>query len=112
MGYGFYTLPDGREAGYSVEAECDKPGCTTQIDRGLGFLCGESPDGHRDSDEFGCGNYYCDQHETYHDCPNPKCGKYSADESLCCSKAKGHDTPHWDEYEQEAFTETEEDDDA
>lgn len=71
MGYAHYTLPDGREAGYSVEAECDKDGCTEQIDRGLGYLCGSAPDGWRDFEEPGCGRYFCGQHSVDHDCPNP-----------------------------------------
>lgn len=73
MGYGRYTLPDGREAGYMVTATCDQPGCLVRIDRGLGYLCGQSPDGHRDPSEPGCGRYFCDQHldNDAHDCPNP-----------------------------------------
>lgn len=27
MGYAYYLLPDGREAGYGVEAECDADDC-------------------------------------------------------------------------------------
>lgn len=71
MGYGYYVLPDGREAGYGVEAECDRDGCTERIDRGLGYLCGNLPDGHRDFSEPGCGRYFCGQHSVDHDCPNP-----------------------------------------
>jgi hypothetical protein len=58
MGYGYYVLPDGREAGYSVEATCDEPGCDAQIDRGLGYLCGTDPGGSEDS----CGDYFCGKH--------------------------------------------------
>lgn len=71
MGYAYYRLPDGREAGYGVEAECDHDGCTERIDRGLGYLCGSDPDGYRDPGEPGCGRYYCPRHECDHDCPNP-----------------------------------------
>lgn len=71
MGYGYYILPDGREAGYGVEAECDQPGCIAPIDRGLGYLCGDEPDGHRDPSEPGCGEYFCPDHESTHNCPNP-----------------------------------------
>jgi hypothetical protein len=73
MGYGHYLLPDGREAGYGIDAECDHPGCRVEIDRGLGWLCGELPDGHRDPAAPGCGRYYCGQHldTLAHDCPNP-----------------------------------------
>jgi hypothetical protein len=73
MGYGYYILPDGREAGYNVEAECDAPGCTVMIDRGLGWLCGRDPDGHRDPSEPGCGLYFCGEHLGFdaHHCTNP-----------------------------------------
>lgn len=71
MGYAYYTLPDGREAGYGVQAECDAEGCTEQIDRGLGYLCGDDPDGWREDSAPGCGRYFCGQHDGDHDCPNP-----------------------------------------
>lgn len=71
MGYARYLLPDGREAGYGVEAECDRPGCPRRIDRGLAYLCGQHPDGHRDPSEPGCGYYFCPDHLGSHDCPNP-----------------------------------------
>lgn len=58
MGYASYTLPDGREAGYAVEAICEEDGCGAKIDRGLGFLCGNTPGG----DEYGCGGYFCGGH--------------------------------------------------
>lgn len=59
MGYQHYTLPDGREAGYGVEATCDKPGCREQIDRGLAYLCGDAVG---DGGEHGCGRYFCGRH--------------------------------------------------
>lgn len=58
MGYARYTLVGGREAGYAVEATCDEQGCTAKINRGLGFLCGQTPGG----DEWGCGDYFCSEH--------------------------------------------------
>jgi hypothetical protein len=61
MGYAYYkVVRNGEEieAGYSVEAECDKEGCNDPIDRGLAFLCGQTPGG----DEYGCGFYFCAQH--------------------------------------------------
>lgn len=58
MGYAYYVLPDGREAGYGVEAICDHDGCDEKIDRGLGYLCGSDPRG----DEYGCTGYFCDAH--------------------------------------------------
>jgi hypothetical protein len=58
MGYASYTTADGREAGYSVTAHCDEDSCTVEIDRGLAYLCGDSPHG----DEYGCSKFYCGQH--------------------------------------------------
>jgi len=62
MGYAYYevTRRDGItiEAGYGVEAVCEEPGCTEEIDRGMAFLCGDEPG----DPEFGCGGYFCGQH--------------------------------------------------
>jgi hypothetical protein len=74
MGYAYYTITrdngEVMEAGYGVEAECEKPGCTAVIDRGLGYLCGNNPDGWRDPSEPGCGGYFCLDHGGDHNCPN------------------------------------------
>lgn len=97
MGYGYYVLNDGREAGYNVVAKCDGAGCKVVIDRGLGYLCGRMPEGFRDFEDWGCGFYFCGQHLSRHDCPNPQCdvwldddvaagcekGTHSPDERLC-----------------------------
>lgn len=96
MGYASYMLPDGRAAGYAVEAKCDFNGCMREIDRGLGYLCGANPDGFKDADESGCGEYFCGDHEHRHDCPAPDCG-YSGDELYYCSLVAGHDLPHVDD---------------
>ncbi|MBQ1118456.1 hypothetical protein [Streptomyces sp. C3-3] len=64
MGYAHYEIHRNGEtiqAGYAVEAVCEKDGCNEKIDRGLGYLCGKTPGG----DEHGCGGYYCDPHLTY-----------------------------------------------
>ncbi|NUK00583.1 hypothetical protein [Streptomyces lunaelactis] len=61
MGNAFYSvLRNGEEieAGYGVQAVCEEPGCTEVIDRGLAYLCGQTPGG----DEYGCGGYFCPQH--------------------------------------------------
>ncbi|MFF9559282.1 hypothetical protein ACF1DY_26125 [Streptomyces albus] len=61
MGYARYEIyrnGEKIEAGYDVEAMCDKPDCTTRIWRGLDALCGQTPGG----DEHGCGDYFCDEH--------------------------------------------------
>lgn len=60
MGWGNCgTNRNGVEIGYAVEAECDEPGCTTMIDRGLAFICGEMHD-----DQRTCAKYYCHDHQT------------------------------------------------
>jgi hypothetical protein len=61
MGYAFYTLADGREAGYGVKDVCNEEGCTEKIDRGLAYLCGDDPHG----DEQGCTGYFCYAHLFY-----------------------------------------------
>lgn len=97
MGYAYYHLPDGREAGYGVEAECDHPGCLTMIDRGLGWLCGEAPMGWHNDELPGCCNYYCEAHLAAHDCVAHQCGAYSL-EGEGCDFVEGHDDDHWDKY--------------
>ena|SRR6185437_851288 len=95
MGYASYTLPNGRAAGYGIEATCDHDGCEAEIDRGMGYLCGRNPDGWRSEMEPGCGKYFCGDHlYGNHDCPSPECGKYSADGALCCELIEGHDDAH------------------
>lgn len=61
MGYAYYEITRNGEtiqAGYGVETVCERDGCTEKIDRGLGYLCGQTPGG----DENGCGGYFCGQH--------------------------------------------------
>lgn len=48
-----------RWIGYGVPATCDYPGCGTEIDRGLGWICGNEYTG--DGDE-GCSLYFCSEH--------------------------------------------------
>lgn len=59
MGYAYYKLASGKEAGYSVEATCEHPGCTTTIDRGMGYACGGDA-----GDQGGCAceGYFCGKH--------------------------------------------------
>lgn len=64
MGYMFYMLGDGREAGYGVEATCDHEACNAPIDRGMSYLCGELTR-KGDGGEHGCGGYFCETHLYY-----------------------------------------------
>ncbi|MBF4570840.1 hypothetical protein ITJ57_18885 [Plantibacter sp. VKM Ac-2880] len=63
-----------RWAGYGVPAVCDLDGCTTGIDRGLGYKCEaghadedawlELPEDQRDPEfeDSGCGLFFCTEH--------------------------------------------------
>lgn len=65
MGYSIYQI-GGRDCGYEVPCLCESPKCTKVIDRGLAFVCGDSPGGN----EYGCGLYFCGEHmyfRTYRD---------------------------------------------
>lgn len=52
------TDNNGRPIGYIFDAECDEPGCTAKIDRGLSYACG----GVHGSDELSCDKYFCSDH--------------------------------------------------
>lgn len=61
MGYMRYAITrngEEIEAGYGVETVCEQDGCEEQIDRGLAYLCGETPG----EDGYGCGGYFCGEH--------------------------------------------------
>jgi hypothetical protein len=61
MGNALYTIRrNGRllDAGYAVATSCERGACRAPIDRGLDYLCGETPGG----TEHGCGGYFCHQH--------------------------------------------------
>jgi hypothetical protein len=60
MGWARYRNHEGRECGYAVAATCDHPGCTAEIDRGLGYLCGTTDA--IDGSGPGCGKYFCEKH--------------------------------------------------
>lgn len=60
MGWSYGTNSEGREIGYSVQATCDWPGCSAEIDRGLSYLCGEVHD-----DGMFCNGYFCEDHRTW-----------------------------------------------
>lgn len=48
-----------RDIGYGVQAQCDHPECDKEIDRGLGYVCGN---GEPYGGDDGCGLYFCDEH--------------------------------------------------
>lgn len=48
-----------RDVGYGVPAICDQPDCGEQINRGLGYVCGNEPYG----GEKGCGLFFCGLHQ-------------------------------------------------
>lgn len=47
-----------RDIGYGVPAICDHPDCNEEIDRGLGYVCGNAPYG----GDSHCGLYFCPRH--------------------------------------------------
>ncbi|MFA7264930.1 MAG: hypothetical protein WC054_01345 [Candidatus Nanopelagicales bacterium] len=57
MGYAYYDTPHG-PGGYGVEDRCPYQGCGVKIDRGLAYLCGDSPV----ATEIGCGKWFCSAH--------------------------------------------------
>lgn len=59
MGWSIGTGAYGRDIGYGVPAECDKPDCHERIDRGLSYCCGGY------LSDYGCGLYFCGTHLTY-----------------------------------------------
>lgn len=60
----------GRPIGYGHDATCDHPGCTEEIDRGLGWACGDM---HGDHD-WDCKGYFCSDHATYRYSPDEERG--------------------------------------
>lgn len=50
-----------RDIGYGVPSICDHPGCTEEIDRGLGYVCGDAPYG----GDYGCGLFFCGKHRGF-----------------------------------------------
>ena len=70
MGWGRGYNSERREVGYAVEAVCDFPGCEEQIDRGLGYVCGDM---HLGANEWGCGDYFCEAHRYLDSHPNGPC---------------------------------------
>jgi hypothetical protein len=75
MGWSYGTNNEGRAVGYGVEAECDYPECSTQIDRGLGYICGDM---HAGMNEWGCADYFCAEHLYRDDHPNGPCEEVPA----------------------------------
>jgi hypothetical protein len=63
MGWSFGINSEGREVGYAIVATCDYKDqdgikCTSVIDRGLAYCCGDMHDG----GDYGCGEYFCYDH--------------------------------------------------
>lgn len=79
MGYAVYEDRDARGrgverwAGYGVPAMCDRPECTTEIDRGLAYKCeeyisydiDEDTEVETETEVEGCGLFFCGQHEDH-----------------------------------------------
>lgn len=59
----------GDNMGYLHYGVCSQLGCSTQIDHGLSYVCGDMHEG----GEHGCGHYYCRNHLIVHHCEFPHC---------------------------------------
>jgi hypothetical protein len=55
------TDSKGRPIGYAHPAQCDHPGCTKKIHRGLAHACG----GDHGEGELTCEGYFCGDHMTF-----------------------------------------------
>ena len=53
-----------RDVGYGVPSLCDHPKCMEEIDRGLGYICGDGPYG----EGGGCGLFFCEEHQINNRC--------------------------------------------
>ncbi len=62
MGWAYGTNDRGETVGYDVEDICNRDGCTTEIDRGLAYCCGNITSSAFGGDGPGCGMYFCAQH--------------------------------------------------
>ncbi len=60
-----------RDIGYGVPCLCDFPKCKKKIDRGLSYVCGGEPYG----GEYGCGLYFCNEHQVSIHQTCEKCSK-------------------------------------
>lgn len=78
MGWGMGWQPEyDRWRGYNVPALCDHPECTTEIDRGLFFIC------------EGCQLFFCALHLQYVALPGPE--KLTEQRCERCAEGK----PQW-----------------
>jgi hypothetical protein len=96
MGYAHYKIRRNGEqidAGYGVEAVCEKTDCATTIDRGLAYLCGQTPGG----DEQGCGGYFCAEHLTGNQQCEP-CAKAADEANTWTNPETGEEFDLRDEY--------------
>lgn len=68
MGYAVYEDRNAdRWAGYGVPAVCDWPDCNAEIDRGLDYKCEYHEPEEGDSDDEGCGLFFCPKHARHTD---------------------------------------------
>jgi hypothetical protein len=84
-----------RDIGYGVPARCDHPDCTTEIHRGLAYVCGGEPYG----GEHGCGLYFCESHLLYSDPEDDTGGEMRQRCERCVSGGEPFtptaDVPEW-----------------
>lgn len=84
-----------RDIGYGVPAYCDHPECNEKIDRGLSYVCGGEPYG----GEFGCGLFFCSEHQLMSENEEQRCGfvcERCSEEKLPFESKEDH--PEWIEW--------------
>jgi len=90
-----------RDVGYGVPAICDHPGCGEEINRGLGYVCGDQPFG----GEHGCGLFFCSKHR-HHRLVDPD--DDDGDVAMFCERCPGGEpfepTPDTDEWTHHKMT--------
>ena len=60
-----------RDVGYGVPCICEYPGCNEEINRGLGYVCGDM----HGEDEDSCALYFCEKHGGISRCDRCEDGK-------------------------------------
>jgi hypothetical protein len=85
MAYQCYEK-DGRDQGYGVPATCDHPGCTADIDRGMGYACGGDP-------TENCGLFFCAEHRRHDVYPEAEWTDQNRHQFGVCERCASGDEP-------------------
>lgn len=84
---------DGEWVGYAHFTECGAEGCTISTSKGLDQLCGDM---HGSAREYGCGKYFCPNHQLTH---SDECYEaYTAWEENLYGDPDEESEDAWDDY--------------